>query len=346
MSAPLPDDEEQHRDLNDAQDRGAAASNCRQAGEVTVLDVHTHLAPSLFAGSVDDDLRSDGEVWVIDGHRVGPPRLYQPESLASWLTESGIDRAWVSPPPPFYRQGLGPATADWVTVLNDGLRAAIDGRTALDQLVYLPLDEPESALREIQRWALDDIAGWTAAAGGGSLPFDDPRLGPVWSAVEASDRPVLLHPGSSPDSRLNRYYLSNLSGNPIETTVAAGELVFGDVLGRHRDLRVVLAHCGGAVAALAGRWQHGFDTARPGVESLTVPPAEAVRRFWVDALGHSDELLDAALRVFGADRVVLGSDWPFPMGFDDPLAALAHLPAAIRRGIAAENVTTLEGGPR
>jgi aminocarboxymuconate-semialdehyde decarboxylase len=213
-------------------------------------------------------------------------------------------------------------------------------------LAYLPLDEPEAAAAELDRCASStgSLVGWAGSAGGGSLPLDDPRLAGLWARVAESGRPMLLHPGSSPDSRLGPHYLANLLGNPVETALAAAELVFGDVLGTHPALRLALVHCGGGVPLLAGRWQRGLDTARPGVGALTLGPREAVRRFWVDALAHDPAVVDLAATVIGEDKLVLGSDWPFPMGLDDPSSGIAHLAADLRDRIARDNALVLRGG--
>lgn len=311
---------------------------------MTITDVHTHLAPRL--DRLPEGIALDGSVYEVDGERVGMSALYQPDSLVTWLGERDISRAWVSAPPPFYRQGLGDATGEWVQALNDGLATVVADHEMLGLLAYVPLDQPEAALAEISRCANRGAIGWTASAGGGSLPLDDVELQPVWRALAASGRPVLLHPGSSPDRRLDRYYLANLLGNPVETTVAAAQLVFGDVIGRFPDLKIVLVHCGGTVAALSGRWQRGVDTARPGVAPLTLDPRVAVRRLWVDSLSHSTGLLELAVEIFGSDRVVLGSDWPFPMGSGDPVHDLRGLPKHLADAIASANVVELEGASR
>jgi len=219
------------------------------------VDVHTHLAPAL--DRAVSGVEEAGRRYVVDGHRVGLPGLYDAAGLVDWLTSVQVERAWVSLPPPFFRQGQDAgATAAWVTAANDGLLARIAGHPQLEELAYLPLDRPEVALDEVDRRA-GTVTGWAGSAGGGSLPLDDPRLTPLWARLESAGRPLLLHPGSSPDTRLDPHYLSNLLGNPMETTVAAAELVFGDVLGAHPGLRVLLVHCGGGVPLLAGRWQRG-----------------------------------------------------------------------------------------
>lgn len=310
------------------------------------VDVHTHLAPELrdSAGTLAGVEESSGR-YVIDGEQIGVSALYEARQLEDWLTAADIDRAWVSIPPPFFRQGLQEDGARiWVERANDGLLARIAGSERLEALAYLPFEHPQVALAELDRLVSDErIVGWNLSAGGGSLPLDDARLTPVWDRLEAVGRPVLLHPGSSSDARLDRHYLSNLVGNPVETTVAAAELVFGDVLGTHPDLRPVLVHCGGTVPMLAGRWQRGADTNRPGVGPLSLAPGFAVRRFWVDALAHEPGGVDLAVAVFGLDKVVLGSDWPFPMGLDNPWSAIAHLSPEQRDRIGRSNVASLCG---
>jgi aminocarboxymuconate-semialdehyde decarboxylase len=295
---------------------------------VSGIDFHTHLAPVL-----DDDalaLRGverggDGRL-AIDGHRVGLPKLYAPAALDAWLGEVGLDEAIVSIPPPFFRQELEPAdAAGWTRAANDGLTAATDGLGRLSRLAYLPLEHPEVALAEYERVRGEDgWAGVVGSAGGGSASLAEERFHPLWDRLHAAARLLRLHPGSSPDERLEEFYLSNLLGNPVETALAAAQLVFGDVLARWPAMRVLLVHCGGCTAGLVGRWERGVETERPGVEPLTEAPRQAVRRLYVDCLSHDKGVLDQAVETFGADKIVLGSDWPFPMGIEDPRALVAH----------------------
>lgn len=309
------------------------------------VDVHTHLAPLLDVAALPPGVSEAGGQYEVDGQRVGPPALYDPPQLVNWIAQVSLDQAWVSIPPPFFRVGLDEAAAHaWVRAANDGILARTTPHPELEALVYLALDHPEVALAELARFQGDpQVTGWVAAAGGGTLPLDDPGLVAVWTAVERSHRPVLLHPGASPDTRLDVHYLANLLGNPVETTIAAAQLVFGNVLSRHPELRPVLVHCGGAVPALVGRWQRGLDTARPGVGPLGLTPRQAVQRFYTDALAHDPGVVDLALAMLGQDRVVLGSDWPFPMGLDDPATAIAHRDPDLRERVARTNPLTLRG---
>jgi len=96
-----------------------------------------------------------------------------------------------------------------------------------------------------------------------------------------------------------------------EATIAAAHLVFAGVMHRFPGLNIILAHGGGCVAALCGRWQRGAITDRPGVPDLALKPIDAVRRFYVDSLVHSPAYLRAIAELIGEDKILLGSDWPF-----------------------------------
>jgi aminocarboxymuconate-semialdehyde decarboxylase len=332
--------------------------------EMAGIDLHTHLAPRGSAGApraaahgspsgvagTGDGSRSaahgspSGVAGTGDGSRsaahgspsgaAGTGDLHDPDRLVASLDVRGLDTAVVSVPPPFYP---APDAAS-VRAANDGLRAAVAGRSRLSTLAYLPLESVELAVAEVGRALADGHVGFTASAGGRSPSLADPELEPLWAALDERGAMLMLHPGASPDVRMEELYLLNLLGNPVETTLAAAQLVFGDVLARFPRMRIVLVHGGGAVAALAGRWERGVDTNRPDLRPLTEPPLTAIRRLYVDTVTHDPGLTTLAIERFGADRLVLGSDWPFPMGAYDH----AGLPEAV----ATTNVRAALGSPR
>lgn len=280
-----------------------------------MIDLHAHLAPTLPAGTPEPRVPRD---------------LHQPEALLEHLDRLGLERAVVSIPPPFYRQDVqSDDAAAWVTAVNDGLGELVAGEPRFSAFGYLPLEHPALARRgdrtgggarlrrvhRVRRRALGLARG--------------PELAPLWDALDARGAAVLLHPGEPPDPRLGPMYLSNLLGNPFETTLAAAQLIFGDVPARFPRMRVVLAHGGGAVAALAGRWQRGVDTERPGLSPLTEGPLQALKRFYVDSITHHPAVTELVRRVIGADRMVFGSDWPFPMGSTDGLEYAANATAVL-----------------
>jgi aminocarboxymuconate-semialdehyde decarboxylase len=304
----------------------AATANPQNAG--VRVDFHTHLAP--FA---HDQVK-------------GPPALQRPDGLLEHLEQCGLDRAVVSIPPPFFRQGLdAEEAAEWVRAVNDGLAKVAGANEELLPLAYLPLEHPELAIAEMRR--LREEGGWVgycASAGGRSVSLADEALAPLWRALDGDAALLLLHPGTSPDERLDEFYLHNLLGNPVETAIAAAQLVFGDVLPTHPQMRVLLVHCGGCVPDLVPRWDHGVATDRPGLRPLTEPPSTAVRRFFVDCLVHDPGAVDRAIKVFGEDKLVLGSDWPFPMGTKDPVSLIAHRGEEFVERVAVANVRAALGG--
>jgi aminocarboxymuconate-semialdehyde decarboxylase len=312
---------------------------------MTSVDLHVHLAPALDP----DDLGLPGIGRAADGRLtengapLGPPALYRPDQAEEYLDRAGLDEAVVSIPPPFFRQGR-PDTARWVRAVNDGILRATEDRARLRPLAYLPLEDPELATEEYERVRDEPrFAGVCGPAGGRSVSLADTRFGPLWKALDSDRHLLLLHPGSSPDARLDEFYLHNLLGNPVETAVATAQLVFGDVLARDTGLRLLLVHCGGCVPAVAGRWQRGLHTERPGVDALTESPLRALQRVFVDCLAHDPGLIDHAVAVFGADRIVLGSDWPFAMGTDDPRGQVTHRGPAFVERVATANAAAALG---
>ena len=293
-------------------------------------DVHTHLIPptvlaaahrSLYGLSVED-----GSL-VVDGQRLPLRRLGNPAALLEWIDEQQLDGAVVSVPPALFRYDQG---VEWASLINQGLRELASAQ--LRVLGQLPLLDPSAASVASALASEGVFSGFALGTAG----FASAALDPVWQVLHSVESFTLIHPGHSPDSRLNAFYLANLLGNPYETGLAAAELVFADVPGRFPGIRFCLCHGGGVTAALAGRWQRGIDTARPGIEPPSLSVAEALQQFYVDDLVHDPAVLALLGATFGADRVLAGSDWPFPMGSDqlerDRAVASERLTRPLKKG--------------
>jgi aminocarboxymuconate-semialdehyde decarboxylase len=236
-----------------------------------------------------------------------------------------LDGAVVSVPPALFRYDLERSAAvDWAALVNQGLRELIGPQ--LRVLAQLPLLHPEVSSLATQAAAEGVFSGFalgtvTTSSGYAASGFD-----PLWEVLDCAEAFTLIHPGHSPDERLDSYYLSNLLGNPYETALAAAGLVFAEVPVRFPGVRFCLCHGGGVTAAVAGRWQQGIDTARPGITPPLQSVAAALRQFYVDDLVHDTDVLALLGATFGEERVLAGSDWPFPMGSDqlDPTRAAAR----------------------
>ena len=178
------------------------------------------------------------------------------------------------------------------------------------------------------------------------MDMDDERLEPFWAAAESLGALVFMHPvGSTLGGRLARYYLSNVVGNPLDTTIALSQLIFGGVLERHPGLKLVAAHGGGFLPSYLPRSDHGYEV-RPEAQTIPHPPSHYLRRIWVDALVYHPENVAHLIRTLGASQVVLGTDYPFDMGEERPIEVLdkvVDLSAEDRQRIARGNALGLLG---
>lgn len=195
-------------------------------------------------------------------------------------------------------------------------------------LAMLPMQAPELALKEFERAAkLPGMRGLYLATHVNGIELDDKRFWDVYAKAEELDWPIFLHPiDTIGRERTTRYYLRNLLGNPYDTGVAAASLVFGGVLDAFPKLEVNLPHAGGTFPWLIGRLDHGTKV-RPELRHMKKPPSAYLRRFTYDTIGHNDQINLNLIRMVGADRVVLGSDYCFDMGLTDPLGDIERLNA-------------------
>jgi aminocarboxymuconate-semialdehyde decarboxylase len=310
-----------------------------------ILDMHAHLVPidepalAAFPGMSWD--AAAGHL-VVDGSPLLMKPLYQLAALLAWLDKNGIGEAWISIPPMIYRSQLGAAEADaWCRYVNDGIVALAAKDRRLTPMLYLPVAHPQLAAR-IAREQGAKHRRWTMAAGAGpKVMLSDPAYHALWRALDDTGAFLFIHPGNGFDPRLGPYYLHNLLGNPLETAIAAAHLVYAGVLQKYPRLTICLAHGGGATTALAGRWQRGRDTSRPGLDLAVEQPRDAIRRLFVDCVVHDDATLKLAAEIYGPDKIVFGSDWPFPMGLPDPHAQLAGLEPSLRQAITTDNPRAL-----
>ena len=327
----------------------ASADKLRDAADAQpiALDVHAHLVPVLHErldAIAGVSWNAQRRLLEVDGHTVGIPALYDPDALIAWMDRHQVYKAWVSIPPPLYRQQLDLETARrWVNYLNDGLEQICASHLErLAPLYHLPVEHPQLAAEITEARISQGARGFAIAAGGSATPvYSDARLEPLWTALDRASSFLFIHPGACCDGRLKAFYLDNLVGNPYETAVAAAHLIFGGVCERFGNISFCLAHGGGATAMLAGRLQHGYATGRAGIDTSRQAPSALLGRFHADCVVHDNVALAFAARTFGENRMLFGSDWPFPMGVLQPHEHLASLPALLRRKVMWDNPSAL-----
>jgi aminocarboxymuconate-semialdehyde decarboxylase len=226
---------------------------------------------------------------------------------------------WASP-------GFGLALSQ---AYNDAVSAA--HRQHPDRFVGLamvPMQAPDLALKELERAAgLPGTRGMYLATHVNGANLDDRRFWDIYAKAEELGWPIFLHPiDTIGRERTGSYYLKNLLGNPYDTGVAAASLVFGGVLDAFPKLEINLPHAGGTFPWLIGRLDHGTKV-RPELRHMKAPPSAYLRRFTYDTIGHNADINLGLIRMVGADRVLLGSDYCFDMGLTDPLGDIERLEA-------------------
>jgi aminocarboxymuconate-semialdehyde decarboxylase len=211
----------------------------------------------------------------------------------------------------------------------------------------LPMQAPKLAADELRHAMLMlGLCGVQIGSNIAGKNLDNPELEPVWATAAELGAFILLHPiNVAGMDRLGSYYLNNLIGNPLDTTIAAACLVFGGVLERYPNLKICLSHGGGFVPYQAGRFVHGWHVRSEPKKKLPKPPTDSLGRFYFDTITHSSDVLQFLVGNAGADRVLLGSDYPFDMGMPDGVLQVKNLPlsAADQNAILGGRARTLLG---
>ena len=225
----------------------------------------------------------------------------------------------VTPQTYLYNQeaALGAALA---AIQNDQIAKHIAAHpTRFLGIATLPMQDPKRAADELTRAMTKlGLKGSMFASNIMGKNLDDPSFEPVWAAAQELNAFLFIHPNNVAGAdRLKSYYLQNLIGNPLDTTIAAACLVFGGVLDRYPKLRICLAHGGGFTPYQAARWEHGWKVRPEPKKNVPTPPKNIARRFMYDTILHSDQTLEAMIGLVGADNVLLGSDYPYDMAMLD-----------------------------
>jgi aminocarboxymuconate-semialdehyde decarboxylase len=177
------------------------------------------------------------------------------------------------------------------------------------------------AVRELERCVRElGLRGVQIGSNVNGLNLDHASLFPVFQAAESLGAAVFVHPWEMlGKDRLSKYWLAWLVGMPAETAAALCSVLFGGVLERLPRLRICFAHGGGAFPAIIGRVEHGF-LSRPDLCAVDNHrnPREYLGKFFVDSLVHDADALRRLLALVGAERIALGSDYPFPLGEAEP----------------------------
>jgi aminocarboxymuconate-semialdehyde decarboxylase len=193
-------------------------------------------------------------------------------------------------------------------------------------LATLPLQDPDAAATEVDR-AIGDLGcrGIYLGTNIRGTELTEASFLPVFERIHELRAPIFLHPINVIGAqRLTSYYFHNLLGNPFDTAVAAANLIFSGLLDRFPRLEICLPHAGGALPYVIGRLDHGWEV-RQECKALKKPPSSYLRRFTYDTISHDQDALRYLIDLVGADRVLMGSDYCFDMGYEHPVEVITGL---------------------
>jgi aminocarboxymuconate-semialdehyde decarboxylase len=273
------------------------------------------------------------------------PKLSTIEVRLKDMDRMGIDIQAVSPSPNqccyWAEPGLG---AEIARMVNDRIAEIV--ATWPERFVGLgsvPLQNAELAVAELERAVKSlGLRGVEINPNVNGIELTDPRLGLDRFFAKAEELGVLIfmHPlGFTQAERLRDHYFNNVIGNPLETTVAVSHLIFDGVMERHPKLKIVLPHAGGYLAHYWARMDHAHR-ARPDVRTvITKAPSSYLKKFYFDTITFDPAMLGHLIGRWGADHVLLGTDYPYDMGEIDPLGLIASVP-----GLTREDRERIEGG--
>jgi aminocarboxymuconate-semialdehyde decarboxylase len=290
-------------------------------------DVHNHAVPraALAALGADSPVQIDGDMLAADRVRFRlTPEFTDPTAKLAQLAALGVDATVISVAPPLFCYDVEPRAGEALCrAVNQGLAELCEHDPArMRWMAHVPLQDPSRAAAMLDEAVAAGAVGVQIATSVVGRPLDGPELEPFWEAADRSGKPVMLHPAyNAPHPNLEPFYLQNVIGNQLETTIAAERLVCSGLLERHRNVLLFLVHAGGFVPWQLGRLRHARGV-RPELTEAPGDPMDALQRIVVDTITHDPTVLRLLVERMGPDRVMLGSDLPFDMASEDTVADL------------------------
>jgi aminocarboxymuconate-semialdehyde decarboxylase len=307
--------------------------------KLRTIDTHTHILTRETAALLTkagakvtitpDDAESAAFDVVGTVYRPFPTGGFDIARRLKDMDAAGVDVHVLSATPQTYLYNQGEElSATLAAIQNDQMAkhiAAYPDRFM--GIATLPMASPTRAADELKRAMTKlGLRGAMFASNVKGVNLDDPSFEPLWATAQELGAFMFVHPNNVAGAdRLKSYYLGNLIGNPLDTTIAAASLYFGGVMDRNPKLKIMLAHGGGFTPYQAARWEHGWAVRPEPKKNIKTQPENIAKRFYYDTILHSAPVLEFMIAQVGADRVMLGSDYPYDMGMMDCVAHVRSL---------------------
>jgi aminocarboxymuconate-semialdehyde decarboxylase len=299
------------------------------------IDIHTHILPKNWPNLKEK--YGYGGFIHLDHHKCGCARMMQEDKFFREIdancwdenvrikeyNDFGVQVQVLSTVPVMFSYWAKPDDAyDLSRFLNDHIAGIVKSQPKhFIGLGTIPMQSADLAIKELERCVKDlGLAGVQIGSNINDKNLSEPEFFDIFAAAEELGAAVFVHPWNMMGKDVMQdYWLPWLVGMPAESSRAICSLIFGGVLERLPKLRIAFAHGGGSFPATIGRVEHGFNV-RPDLCAVhnNINPRDYLKKIYVDSLVHDKLKLDYMIDLMGADRIALGSDYPFPLGELEP----------------------------
>jgi aminocarboxymuconate-semialdehyde decarboxylase len=324
-----------------------------------VIDVHTHMLSEAWLASLEQHGGPRYTLHEVKGglqaiHLDGSPFMTPVPAMFDWdlrirnMNKARIDVSVVSLTCPNVFWGDAATSAGVARAIND--RFAEAQRAHPDRIRWfcsLPWQHAELALAELERAVAAGARGVMVLANIAGRHLTDPAFAPVWKAIDDRALPVLIHPTAPPGSAelgMQEYQLTAPIGFTFDTTLAVSRMIYDGFFDRHERLTVIASHGGGALPFLIGRLDQCWENIPAASAKTKLKPSDYARQICADTVVFEQDALEMAVRVFGSENVMYGSDYPHTIG--DPVGCLARVDAladGVRERVRGRNAARIFG---
>lgn len=315
-----------------------------------VIDMHSHIEiPEVF-----DLLPATSHSYPIASPRIqgysekeAREQLSNPDRRIADMEKAGISMSILSNAPGQFSYILeGNLAIDVSRKINDEIARIVQKYPGKFRgMAHVPLQNVAASISELERAVRDlKLCGVHVASNVMGRYLGEQSFIPFFEKVVELDIPVFIHPNNVAGAdRMREYYFQNLIGNPLDTTIAAGMLIFSGIFDHLPGLKIILAHAGGFLPYNIDRWRHGFEVRPECRDFLRKSPESYMNNFYYDTISHGPTTLQFLISRVGSGRVLMATDYPYDMGDLTPLQSIgaAKLTATDKERILSKNSLTL-----